>query len=365
MRLLWFNLATDADDPILGFTSQWIEKVAARVKRIRVVTVRAGRLDLPPNVRCDSVGKERGVLRPLRVLNFYRILGDILRREPIDASFSHMIPLFTILSAPVLRPRGIPIVTWFAHPSLNTQLKLAHHLSDRMATSLDSTYPYRRDKLSILGQGIDTDRFAPNGARPEEPALVLCAGRISPVKDHPTLLRSAAALRRRFPGPFRLVILGNPARPSDVSYRDSLKKLAAALGIDDIVRFADGVPPSEVAGWYRRSTVHVNLTAAGFGDKVALESQACGRPTLTANEDFRETLGRYAETLLFRHGDADDLSERLLRLLALSPDEREEMGSYLRERIQRLHGLTGLAGRLVGLLEESIESKARSRPTST
>jgi len=120
-----------------------------------------------------------------------------------------------------------------------------------------------------------------------------------------------------------------------------------------------------VAGWYRRSTVHVNLTAAGFGDKVALESQACGRPTLTANEDFRETLGRYAETLLFRHGDADDLSERLLRLLALSPDEREEMGSYLRERIQRLHGLTGLAGRLVGLLEESIESKARSRPTST
>lgn len=365
MRLLWFNLVTDADDPILGFTSHWISRVAERVERIRVVTVRTGRLDLPGNVRCDSVGKERGVSRSLRVWNFYRILGTILRNEPIDACFSHMIPLFTILSAPVLRLRRIPIVTWYAHPSLTGQLKLAHFLSDRMATSLASTYPYRRDKLSILGQGIDTDRFQPNGSRPDEPPVVLCAGRLSPVKDHPTLLRAAASLRRRFSGGFQMVILGSPARPSDVSYRDSLEELTVTLGINDIVRFEEGVPPSELPGWYRRCSVHVNLTGSGFGDKVALESQACGRPTLTANEDFRETLGKHADQLLFRHGNADDLSARLLGLLTLSQGERDDMGHYLRERVLRLHGLTGLADRLVRLLEESIESKTRSQPAST
>jgi glycosyltransferase involved in cell wall biosynthesis len=108
----------------------------------------------------------------------------------------------------------------------------------------------------------------------------------------------------------------------------------------------------------------VNLTGTGFGDKVALESQACGRPTLTANEDFRETLGRHAGRLLFRHGDAVDLSARLRDLLTLSPDERDDMGRYLRDRVERLHGLTGLAERIVALLQESIESKARSRPSS-
>jgi glycosyltransferase involved in cell wall biosynthesis len=360
MRLLWFNLATDADDPILGFTSQWIAAVAEKVERIRVVTVRAGRLDLPANVRCDSVGKEKGVSRTLRVLNFYRILADILRNERIDACFSHMIPLFTILSAPLLRRRGIPIVTWYAHPSLTLQLKLAHHLSDRMATSLASTYPYRREKVVILGQGIDTNRFRPNASPPDEPPVVLCAGRLSPVKDHATLLRAAAALRRDFSVRFRLVILGSPARPSDESYRVSLEKMVRELSIEDIVLFHEAVPPSELPGWFRRSTIHVNLTGTGFGDKVALESLASARPTLTANEDFRETLGRYADQMLFRRGDPDDLSRRLRQLLALSQAERDVMGDYLRARTQSLHGLRGLAGRLVDLLAGCVESKSSS-----
>ena len=58
MRLLWFNLATDVDDPVLGFTSRWIQAIATKVERIHVITMRAGRIELPENVRCDSVGKE-------------------------------------------------------------------------------------------------------------------------------------------------------------------------------------------------------------------------------------------------------------------------------------------------------------------
>ena len=33
MRLLLFNLATDADDPILGFTTRWIEARDGQVRR--------------------------------------------------------------------------------------------------------------------------------------------------------------------------------------------------------------------------------------------------------------------------------------------------------------------------------------------
>ena len=57
MRLLVFNLATDVDDPILGFTTHWIRALARRVEAVQVITMRAGRLDLPNNVRVDSVGK--------------------------------------------------------------------------------------------------------------------------------------------------------------------------------------------------------------------------------------------------------------------------------------------------------------------
>ena len=87
MRLLWFNLATDVDDPVLGFTSRWFQAIATKVERIHVITMRAGRIELPENVRCDSVGKEAGYSRPRRIVECYRILLEVLRNEPVDACF--------------------------------------------------------------------------------------------------------------------------------------------------------------------------------------------------------------------------------------------------------------------------------------
>src|SRR4030095_1201145 len=44
MRLLLFNLATDVDDPALGFTACWIAALAKRVERIYVITMRLGQV---------------------------------------------------------------------------------------------------------------------------------------------------------------------------------------------------------------------------------------------------------------------------------------------------------------------------------
>jgi hypothetical protein len=93
--------------------------------------------------------------------------------------------------------------------------------------------------------------------------------------------------------------------------------------------------------------VHVNLTPAGFGDKVAWEAMSCARPCLVANEDFRETLGEHADALLFRHGDAEDLARKLEALLTKSTDEHDAIGSDLRAQVERLHSLPRLAGRIL------------------
>jgi len=142
MRLLLFNLATDVDDPILGFTTRWIQALAERVEYIHVITMRTGRVEAPDNVRVYSVGKEKGYSEPHRAAEFYRHLLGVLRHDRIDACFSHMIPIFTVLAAPLLKLKRIPIVTWYLHPSLTKTLKLAHHLSDYMVTGLPTSYPY-------------------------------------------------------------------------------------------------------------------------------------------------------------------------------------------------------------------------------
>ncbi len=348
MNLLWFNLATDMDDAALGFTTSWIRAVAERVTRIHVVTMRSGRFDLPGNVRVYSVGKERGYGIPRRLALFYRHLVHILRTEPVDACFSHMMPAFTVLAAPLLRPLRIPVVTWYAHPSVTPMLRAAHHLSDRMVTSLPGAYRYRKDKLSVIGQGIDIDHFSPGPSAAEDPPMILCAGRISPVKDHPTLLRAAAVLREQIDR-FQVVILGSPARPTDRGYLEALETLVRDLRLEEIVRFHRAAALEEMPGWYRRAAVHVNLTAEGFGDKVALEAMACGVPSLVANRDFAETLGALCENLLFSWGDASDLGRRLGSVLALPQEARIETGRRLREQVICLHSLTALADRLVEL----------------
>lgn len=348
---MMFNLAADPADELLGFTMQWVTAIASRVRSVHVITMRAGTdLDLPSNVRVHSLGKESGASEPRRVVTFYRHLSAILAKERIDVCFAHMIPLFVLLAGPVLKARSVPIVMWYAHPSRTRTLRAAHVFADQVVTSLASSYPHKKDKVKVIGQGIDTDLFSPSVTLHEEnPPMLLCAGRLSLVKDHVTLLRTT---RRLLDGgrKVRTVIVGKPLTQADEGYERKLKRLTIELDIQDHVEFVDAVPLSELPGWYGRCSVHVNLTGAGFGDKVIWESMACAKPCLVANPDLRPTLGRYADRLLFDRGDPDDLAKKVDALLELSQTERGEIGLYLRERVVELHSLGRLADVLVDVL---------------
>ena len=117
--------------PRIGFSA-----LAQRVEFIHVITMRTGRVEVPDNVRVYSVGKEKGYSEPRRAVEFYRTLLHVLRSDKIDVCFSHMMPIFSVLAGPVLQAKRVPIITWYAHPSLTRILKLAHYFSTRMVTSV-------------------------------------------------------------------------------------------------------------------------------------------------------------------------------------------------------------------------------------
>ncbi len=352
MRLLWFNLAIDEEDPLLGFAVRWIEETASLVERIDVITMRQGKHRLPPNVRVFSVGKEYGYSRARRLVAFYRHLFRVLRGSPPpDGAFSHMIPVFSALAAPALRVKRIPLVTWFAHPALTWKLKLAHWLSNKMVASVYTAYPYRKDKLVVIGQGIDPRIFHPTEDMPETPPLILCVGRISPVKDQITLIRAASILLSRG-WDFRMMIVGNEM---DKAYAEALRRAVDEEKLGNRVTFTGPLPYTILPEIYRKAWVHVNLTPTGFGDKVAWEAMACGRPSLVANEGYRETLGPYAPMLMFRHGDAVDLAYKLEQLLRRSPQEIVRMGKELSMRTLEQHGLPQLARRVIEVIKHASD----------
>jgi hypothetical protein len=64
--LLIFNIKTDATDDVLGFTTDWINAIAAHWDRVFVITMAGGKIDVAENVRVFSLGQERNYSRPRR-----------------------------------------------------------------------------------------------------------------------------------------------------------------------------------------------------------------------------------------------------------------------------------------------------------
>jgi glycosyltransferase involved in cell wall biosynthesis len=348
MRVLLFNLATDIGDPILGFTTRWIGALARRVEFIYVITMRAGQVEAPGNVRVYSVGKEKGYSEFRRAIEFYRYLFRIFREDRIDVCFSHMIPIFAVMASPVLKAKNIPIVSWYAHRQVTTTLKLAHGLSNRMVSINESSYPYDHKKFSSLGHGIDTDFFSPEDLVPSRPPLLLSVGRLSPIKDLLTLIEALHLLRQQGLS-FHCVLVGSPFE-RDRSFATDLHQKVRDLGLETLVEFVGDVAQDQVVHWYRRCLAHVNLCPNGALDKAALEAMACGKPSLVANRGFQTTIDKYAGDLIFRHGDAFDLKDRLVQLLEMPPLAREEMGRYLRQKVVDRHGLDHLTNNLMEIL---------------
>ena len=357
MHLLLFNLATDADDPILGFTTAWLRALAEHCDRVHVITVRQGRLDLPDNVSVHSVGKERGYGKPRKAVAFYRQLGHILRAESIDACFAHMNPIFAVMAAPLLKVRRIPITLWYAHKSVTWTLRVAEKLVDRVVTASPESFRIPSRKVIVTGHGIDTTRFVPTPVPrgPDRPFTVTSVGRLSPVKRLETLVEATDLLvHHRGLTNVRVRLVG-PA--PDVVYAERLRREVAARGLDEIVDFVGPVPHAHVLAEYQQADVFVNLSDTGSVDKAVLEAMSCRVPVITSNVAFKRILGNLSPSLMVAKQDTLGLADRLLRLSQQSPDEWRALGHLLRRIVVEKHGLDKLVHRLVF---ELLTGNARS-----
>jgi glycosyltransferase involved in cell wall biosynthesis len=323
----------------------------------------AGRLDTEPNVTVHSLGKERGWSEPRRLLRFYAILRSVLREHEIDACFAHMAPLFTVLFAPAAKRARIPILLWYAHTSVTPTLRLAHAVADRCMSSTPAGFRLRSDKLFIVGQGVDTDRFRPPAANgslndPDRDRTVVSVGRITPVKRIEEMIEALAILRRERGLDVRLRLFGGPLISEDRRYEASLRRLARDRGLNGLVRFEGPVPFGEVPAAYHRGGLFLNLSETGSIDKAILESMASGCIPVSRNTSF-EAIARENELeWLVPDEGATGVAERIVQVLERPKPDRAEISHRLRRVVTEDHSLDRLADAILGHLRQL--SRARS-----
>jgi phosphatidylinositol alpha-1,6-mannosyltransferase len=196
------------------------------------------------------------------------------------------------------------------------------------------------ERVRVVGLGTDPERFRPDdeAARrfrvrrelPEGRWLVTVA-RLVPHKGIDTGIEVLARLTDEFPD-LRYAVIGRGA------YADTLRALAAELGVADRVHLLTDVGDDELPGAFAMAEAYLGLSresgldAEGFGIAL-LEAGASGVPVVAgASGGIADAVADGETGVLVTPGDAEPAADAVRHLLA-DPALARRLGNAGRERV--------------------------------
>ncbi|MEU2586363.1 GT4 family glycosyltransferase PelF [Streptomyces avermitilis] len=182
------------------------------------------------------------------------------------------------------------------------------------------------ESIRTVYNGVDPAAFPPAGPEPDAPTLSW-AGRVDPIKDLETLIRSFALVRSQLPQA-RLRLFGGTPRGGE-AYRERCEALAAELGHAEAVTFegrVDDIKDAYAAG----NIVMLSSISEGFPFTL-IEAMSCGRATVSTDVGgVREAVGDTG--LVVPPRDPAAMAAAALELLG-APERRRSMGEAARLRV--------------------------------
>jgi glycosyltransferase involved in cell wall biosynthesis len=194
-----------------------------------------------------------------------------------------------------------------------------HHTLEEVRTG----YDLPRDKLEVVGSGVDCGRFRP----PAEPrdglaGRLLCVGRLVPLKAIDRAIRALAEARAAG-FELSLTIAG------DGPERSALEALARRSGVTESVRFAGFLGDEALIGEYQRADLLLFLSEHEGMPLTVLEAHAAGLPILASRFPGAEQLITDGVTGRLLPPGAEGAGRELTELLT-DPERLRAMGRAAR-----------------------------------
>jgi glycosyltransferase involved in cell wall biosynthesis len=275
---------------------------------------------------CARVAGVRGVIASRRSWHSPHLQGRILRANRVAYRFAHRV----VGNSPSVSR----LVETEGGVSASRIVTIPNFLDEEAFEPIPG--PMRRHMLEELG--------VPEGA-----FVVGIVARLSPVKDHATLIRAIAALRDRIPTVHCVLVGDGPERAS-------IEALASGLGIRDVVHLAgERIQPPNLHGLFDVSVLC--STTEAFPNSV-LEAMAAARPVVATDVGGTPDAVHEGTTgLLVRPSDPSRLADAIFRLYE-EPALRAGLGNAAQEAARAGYGAeavirqvealyTRLAGRAV------------------
>ena len=223
------------------------------------------------------------------------------------------------------------------------------------------------ERITVLPNFVDTERFKVSGERPRSRVLrdlaglfvILSLARLDPRKGIDQALRALALLdeRRELPDGWMYVIAGRGKE------EERLRELTTQLGMTQHVRFYGFVEDTDLLALYEAADVFlqpnrdIDGDTEGFGI-VFLEASACGVPVIGGIAGG--TADAIEEGVTGFRVDGDSIPAIAHAILRLSSDSelRQQMGAQGAAMVASQFGLDQAAARFEDLLRGVMESRA-------
>ncbi|MDR1996228.1 glycosyltransferase [Azonexus sp.] len=206
----------------------------------------------------------------------------------------------------------------------------------------------RPEQIEVVGNGVDTVRFAPQDRAtcraalniPANARVLISVGGLVPRKGFHRVIELLPQLRAGCPELLFLVVGGTSA---EGNCRPELERQVKMLGLEDCVRFLGPRRPDELAAVLSAADVFVLATANEGWANVFLEAMACGLPVVTTDVGGnREVVCRDELGIVVPFGNGEALRRAIEDALRRDWDtariRRYAEDNAWDERVERLRG---------------------------
>jgi glycosyltransferase involved in cell wall biosynthesis len=217
-------------------------------------------------------------------------------------------------------------------------------------TMLEKANMLHLDNISLIKEGVDTDRFKPVLSKrpirrelelPEGSTIVCCMADIEPANKQLEALKLCMPL-----GEFlHIVFLG---KIKDVAYFESLKNEMRRTAVEPYVTIRDAVMNPE--DYLRACDVFMLLGGVEKRQTTILEAQSCGLPVVLepSNSALSLTNGNKTGVVLYPN---NALAKSAVEKLLSDPNFRQGRALYARPFVKKEHEFKDMIGSYVTLYE--------------
>ena len=321
------------------------------------------------------------VTRVVKQMRFDPTLPLRLRRwleaDRADVVHAFLPPpcLYAFLAVSLLSPRKRPVFVSGERNSLGPASspglwieRLVYPRSDAVtvnarpvASEIEARLRVDRRRIHYLPNGIDLAEW--DRAASEPCAIdfelgvfnVALVGGLRSQKNHTVLLGALARLPAREREQLRIWFVGDETGAPGLAAK--IRREISRLGLADLVRIVPAI--SGIASFMARLDALVLPSAFEGFPNVLLEAMASRLPTIASRVgDVPTMLENGIAGFLVEPGDAEALGDAVVRLRALAPTARREMGERARSIVVQRYRIEDVAARYLALYDALRAARA-------